>query len=68
MILSGELMCVLCPGERRVHHGVQQIPAMSAWHSGGAHQQIPGVNRTAACQEGEVEELSVDHTHTITEL
>lgn len=39
---------VVSVGKRGVHHGVQQIPALPAGHTGGPHPQVFGGNRAAA--------------------
>lgn len=51
--------CVIVySGERRVHHGVQQISALPARHTRRTHPQILGGYRTAASEEEQVEELN----------
>lgn len=47
----------MCSGKRGVHHGVQQVPALSARHTGGAGPQVPGSYGAAAGKEEQVEEL-----------
>lgn len=44
----------MCLGKRGVHHGVQQIPALSAGHAGGSRPQVFGSNRAAARKEEQV--------------
>lgn len=56
--------CVIVySGERRVHHGVQQISALPARHTRRTHPQILGGYRTAASKEEQVEELNSLFSH-----
>lgn len=48
---------IVCSGKRGVHHGIQQISALSARHTRGTHPQVFGSYRAAASKEEQVEEL-----------
>lgn len=52
------LFYVVYAGKRRVHHGLQQISALSASNTRRTYQQILGGHRTASCKEEQVEELN----------
>lgn len=57
VVVIAESCATVCSGKRGVHHGLQQVSALPARHTGGAHPQAPGSYGAAARQEEQVEEL-----------